>query len=57
MFKSGWKTSEFWVTVLTIIVKVTGIVDLPVGAFEAVCGVEWRRGLCPVTLTILGRAK
>lgn len=33
------------------------IVDLPVGAFEFVCGVStWRVGLCPVTLTILGRA-
>ena len=33
------------------------IVDLPVGAFSHVCGVEWRRGLCPVTLAILGRAR
>lgn len=33
------------------------IVDLPVGAFEDVCGVsDWRVGLCPVTVTILGRA-
>jgi len=33
------------------------IVDLPVGAFEDVCGVEWRRGLCQVTLAIVGRVK
>lgn len=34
------------------------IVDLPVGAFEHVCGVSsWRTiGVCPVTVTILGRA-
>lgn len=34
------------------------IVDLPVGAFVFVCGVsDWRRiGLCPVTVTLLGRA-
>lgn len=32
------------------------IVDLPIGAFEDVCGVPWRMGLCQVTLTILGRA-
>lgn len=32
------------------------IVDLPVGAFEDVCGVPWTMGLCNVTVTILGRA-
>ena len=33
------------------------IVDLPVGAFEAICGVPWTRGLCRVSLVIEGRAK
>ena len=33
------------------------IVDLPVGAFESVCGAPWTRGLCPVSLVIEGRAK
>ena len=44
MFKSGWKTTEFWITVLTIIVKVTGIVDLPVEAIAAVAAYVLSRG-------------
>lgn len=32
------------------------IVDLPIGAFEDVCGVPWRMGVCQVTVTILGKA-
>jgi len=44
MFKSGWKTTEFWITVLTIVVKVTGIVDLPVEAIAAVAAYVLSRG-------------
>lgn len=33
------------------------IVDLPIYAFEAVCGVPWSMGLCQVSLTILGRSR
>ncbi|HTR71886.1 MAG TPA: hypothetical protein VMH41_16875 [Mycobacteriales bacterium] len=32
------------------------IVDLPVGAFESVCGVPWTMGLCDVTVQLEGRA-
>jgi len=32
------------------------IVDLPVRAFRAICGVPWTVGLCSVSVAILGRA-
>ena len=44
MFKSGWKTSEFWVTVLTIIVKVTGIT--PTGQMTTTDGTAWLPNGC-----------
>ena len=31
------------------------VVDLDVPTFESVCGVPWRMGLCPVTVTVLHR--
>jgi hypothetical protein len=32
------------------------VIDLDVPTFEAVCGIPWwPRGLCPVTVTVLGR--
>ncbi len=36
--------------------RIGRIVDLPPGAFAAVCGVPISYGLCNVTVTILGRA-
>ncbi len=31
------------------------IVDLPVGAFSAVCGAPWTMGLCQVSVTLIGK--
>jgi hypothetical protein len=31
------------------------VIDLDVPTFEGVCGVPWRRGHCPVNVTVMGR--
>ena len=37
--------------------RIGRIVDLPVKAFEFVCGAPWTYGLCNVSVAILGRAR
>lgn len=33
------------------------VIDLDVPSFVAICGVPWRMGLCPVSVTYLGRVR